>query len=78
MQLVAVKFSPTSDKTYTYHNEGEPVSPGDRVLIETGKGTKAVEVASVRVPAADDPPLAFKTKGILGLAPPPEEEGAAP
>lgn len=72
-QHVAVKFNPESERTYTYHNDGEPVAAGDRVLIETGKGTKVVTVHSVRVRSADDPPLEFETKGILGLAPPPEE-----
>ena len=80
MQHVAVKYSETSEKTYTFHNDGAPVAPGDRVLIETGKGTKVVLVASVREPSPGDKPLEFKTKPILGLAPPPEEktEGGAP
>ena len=78
MQHVIVKFSPDSDRTYTYHNEGPPVAAGDKVVIETGKGTKAVEVVRVATPAPDDPPLGFKTKGILGLAPPPPEEEGAP
>ena len=80
MQHVAVKYSESSEKTYTFHNDGVPVAPGDRVLVETGKGTKVVVVASVREPAPDDKPLGFATKPILGLAPPPEEkpEGETP
>lgn len=73
MQHVAVKFSDKSERTYTFHNDGPPVAPGDRVLIGAGKSTKTVVVHSVREPQPDDEPLGFETKPILGLAPPAEE-----
>lgn len=74
-QHIAVKFNDTSERTYTFHNDGDHVAAGDRVLIPSGKGTKAVLVHSVRVPGDNDPPLEFETKGILGLAP--KEESAS-
>jgi hypothetical protein len=68
-QYLTAKFSPEDTRTYTYHNDGEPVAPGDQVLVP-GKGDKprTVTVAEVGVPKPDG----FETKAILGLAPPPE------
>lgn len=72
-QHVAVKFNDASERTYTFHNDGDPVVAGDWVLIQSGGKTKAVIVHSVRVPQDGDEPLGFETKGIMGLAPPKPE-----
>lgn len=65
-QYVAAKFRVEDKRTYTYHNDGDPVKPGDRVKVEdrSGDGWKAVHVAEVSYAA---PP--FATKPVLGLAP---------
>jgi len=63
MQYVAVKFRAEDKRTYTYHNEGEPVRKGDRVKVldQLGNGRKTVTVDSV---GDQRPP--FATKPILG------------
>lgn len=62
-QYVAVQFKPWDRRTYTYHNDGEPVAEGDKVEVTTNDGTKTVTVASVSYEAP-----AFETKPIDGLA----------
>ena len=71
-QFVACKFKPWDQRSYTYHNDGAPVAVGDRVTVETAKGTQTVTVDAL-VPHAPT----FPTKPILGLAPPPDEEPPA-
>lgn len=34
-QYVAVRFTPGDRRTYTYHNDGPPVAPGDTVTVAT-------------------------------------------
>ncbi|MEJ7831276.1 MAG: hypothetical protein WKF79_00035 [Nocardioides sp.] len=63
---------------YTYHNDGQPVAAGDRVLVNGrgGKGTRAVTVH-----AADVPQPKFVTKAIIGPStepPRPSEPAASP
>jgi hypothetical protein len=69
-QFVAVLFKPWDQRSYTYHNDGEPVAIGDSVIVETAKGTQTVTVSAL--PTAVPP---FPTKPIIGKAPP---EGEAP
>jgi hypothetical protein len=72
-QYLTAKFSADEKRAYTYHNDGDPVAPGDRVLVP-GRGDKprTVIVDQIGVPK----PEGFDTKAILGLAPPrAEEEG---
>jgi hypothetical protein len=64
-QFVSVQFHPSDRKTYTYHNDGEPVTEGDQVVVNTDRGPAEVEVISV---FADEPP--FATKPIVGKARP--------
>ena len=54
---------------YTYHNDGEAVWAGQKVLVEGkgGKGTRTVTVQAIGVPKPT-----FATKPIIGPAPPPE------
>lgn len=63
MQYVACKFRSGDARSYTYHNDGEPVSVGDTVKVEDrdGDGWKRVEVVSV---SSQKPK--FETKPILG------------
>jgi hypothetical protein len=65
-QFVAVKFKTWDKRTYTYHNDGEPVAPGDQVKIKDRGGDGWSRVTVVEV--TDEAP-AFATKPILGLAP---------
>lgn len=70
-QYVAVKFRTEDKRSYTYHNDGEPVGAGQQVKIparghppESGEWSRAT-VVEIGVPKPDK----FETKGILGLAP---------
>lgn len=67
-QFVAVAFS-EGGRAYTYHNDGEPVTIGDVVLVPVrGDARQAAHVVSL--PA--EPP--FETKPIVGKHTPAEEE----
>lgn len=59
-QYVAVRFRRGDRRTYTYHNDGPPVLPGDTVKINGREGWTAVEVVEVTL---DAPP--FETKPIM-------------
>lgn len=61
-QYVAVQFKP-GGRPYTYHNEGPPVSIGDRVKLENRDGIVTVTVSEI-----SDTPPPFATKPIIGLA----------
>lgn len=76
-QFVAIKFRATDNRTFTYHNDGEPVSPGDLIRIpdKSGEGWKRVTVESVTLVAPT-----FQTKPIVGpdgpeITPPAEKRG---
>lgn len=62
-QYVACKFRSEDTRSYTYHNDGEPVAVGDLVKVADARsdGWKRVEVVSV----SDQAPT-FATKPILG------------
>lgn len=62
-QFVSVQFQPGDSRSYTYHHDGDPLSEGDRVVVETKKGRSTVTVLSV---GADEPH--FPTKPIIGRA----------
>lgn len=68
-QFVVCTFRKGDTRSYTYHNDGDPVAAGDEVKVEdprsTEGGWKRVYVVSV---GGKKPP--FPTKPILGLAPP--------
>ena len=63
-QFILCKFRESDTRAYTYHNDAEPVAPGDvvRVADRSGDGWKKVFVAGV----TDEVPR-FETKPILGL-----------
>jgi hypothetical protein len=65
-QYVLCTFRQSDTRTYTYHNDGEPVAKGDVVRVEDARadGWKRVYV----VGTTDEAPR-FATKPILGLAP---------
>jgi hypothetical protein len=74
MQYVACKFHRVDHRTYTYHNEGDPVAIGDMVKVADSRsdGWKRVEVVAI----VDQAPP-FPTKPILGkIEPEPPEEDA--
>lgn len=64
-QFVACKFRINDTRTFTYHNDGDPVADGDTIRVpdKSGDGWKKVYV----VDAAAPEPTAFPTKPILGL-----------
>lgn len=62
-QYVKCRFAADDKRKYTYHNDGDPVAPGDMVRVETKDGAKTVEVVAV----GDEKPN-FKTKPVLGKA----------
>lgn len=70
-QYVTVKFKEAEKRAYTFHNDGEPLKPGDEVKLPS-RGSKDPDawsrgyVATVNV----EKPSAFETKGVMGLAPP--------
>lgn len=63
-QYLACQFRPGDVRSYTYHNDGDPVMIGDFVTVETRRGTAEVEVIDeVGMPL-------FETKPILGKVEP--------
>lgn len=71
-QFCACKFRPNDTRAYTYRNDGEPVSSGDRVIVATDRGEQTVTVIEI----TDQSP-GFACKAIIGLAPPKEEQPPA-
>lgn len=65
-QYVAVKFNAWDQRSYTYHNDGDPVEIGDEILVEARGEQKRVVVDSIPFHA----PTKFETKPIIGKAPP--------
>ena len=62
-QYIACKFRPEDTRTYTYHNDGNPVRVGDFVKVADNRsdGWKRVEVVAL----LDNAPP-FETKELLG------------
>jgi len=71
-QFVAVLFKPWDQRSYTYHNDGEPVAIGDSVIVATAKGDQIVTVSALPTETPS-----FPTKPIIGKAPPPDEPQAS-
>jgi hypothetical protein len=65
-QFVQVKF-PRGGRLYTYHNDGDPVVPGDQVKI-AGRGDDGWQAAHVDAISFTKP--AFDTKPIMGRVDP--------
>lgn len=61
-QFVACKFRSGDSRTYTYHNDGDPVAVDDFVKVADARsdGWKRVQVTAI----VDEPH--FPTKPILG------------
>lgn len=66
-QFVVIKFRPTDDRAYTYHNDGEPLAAGQTARIESksGEGWQLVYVAEAWFPDGEKPQPDFATKPIL-------------
>ena len=62
-QYVAVKFSPVDSRSYTYHNDGEPLAVGDMAKVPARGDPSAWRRAKVEA-IVDKPD--FDTKAILG------------
>lgn len=60
-QYIACAFWEKATRTYTYHNEGEPVAVGDEVRVEVPEGGWKRVIARSIVGKPD-----FPTKPILG------------
>jgi hypothetical protein len=70
-QYVACRFA-ESGRTYTYHNDGEPVAVGDKVKVLTQReGQKTVTVAEILTAKPK-----FDTKPVLGKVVAEEKEKA--
>lgn len=70
-QYVAVKFRKGDSRSYTYHNDGNPVRIGDEVKVPDRELDSWKRVEVVDLPAEKPQ---FETKAILGLAPPRQED----
>ena len=70
-QFIACVFRPGDTRSYTYHNDGDPVAVGDKVLVESPRdeGKMTIEVVKI-VPEKPS----FPTKPIIGKAPAAEEK----
>lgn len=60
-QYVACLFNPGDERSYTYHNDGDPVAVNDRVRVPSRKIERVVTVCAVDLPAPS-----YETKAILG------------
>lgn len=71
-QFVAVKFHRSDKRQYTYHWDGDPIAPGDKVKVPQASppGWRTLTVESV---SWANPP--FATKAIIGKV---EEPAPAP
>ena len=60
-QYITAEFRKGS-RAYTYHNDGEPVAPGDRIVVQGRGGPQVITVVELlfEVPT-------FETKPIVGL-----------
>jgi len=67
-QYVACKFRVQDTRTYTYHNDGAPVAPGDQVKVADARGADDAWKRVFMVSVSDRKPD-YPTKPILGLAP---------
>lgn len=72
-QYISCGFRPDATKGYTYHNDGPPVAPGDRVVVESRNGGES----KVTVLAVVDQPD-IETNGILRLAEEPAPDAEVP
>ena len=63
-QFIACKFRENDTRTYTYRNDGEPVLPGDKVVIADRHGDGLQKIFVVDVDVAEP---SFECKPILGL-----------
>jgi hypothetical protein len=71
-QFIRCKFHESDTRTYTYHNDGEPVAVGDMVKVPDNRSDGWKRVKVVEVDAQE--PTGFATKGILGKV---EDDAAA-
>lgn len=70
MQYVICKFRLNDARAYTYHNKGEPVKVGDRVMVDARGQDGWIGVHVIGLADAKPP---YETKPIHGLAQQPKE-----
>jgi hypothetical protein len=68
-QYATCTFRKGDSRSYTYHNDGDPVAIGDEVKVEDPRSTDGIW-KRVYVVGVDHPKPSFPTKPILGIAPP--------
>lgn len=68
-QFISCKFRTGDTRTFSYHNDGEPVAEGDTVRVPNRSGEGWTKVFVVTV---DDPEPPYATKPIVGLHVEPE------
>ena len=71
-QFVACAFT-NGGRSYTYHNDGDPVAVGDKVEVETRHGIAVVDVLNV----TNEFNSSFETKPIIGKHQPAEDTSNA-
>lgn len=71
-QFIACAFRKGDTRTYTYHNDRDPVAVGDEVIVTTARGPSKVFVSAL----IDEAPK-FETKPIVGPAPQAPDPAAA-
>ncbi len=69
-QFVACKFRSSDARTYTYHNDGEPLAIGDKARVEAPRDEGWVTVEVVAITEAPT----FPTKPIIEKAPEPSSD----
>lgn len=61
-QFIRIAYRENDDRTYTFHNDGDPVEPGDVVHLRDGRDPTRTVRGYVRG-ITEEPP--FPTKGII-------------
>lgn len=69
-QFAACRFRSTDTRTFTYHNDAEPLAPGDFVEVDARGSVKTVEVVSITDLAPE-----FETKPVIRKV---EQDAEAP
>lgn len=62
-QYVSVTFRPDDARSYSYHNDGEPLAPGQTARVESSRGEQGWQLVYVASVTFDQPE--FETKPIL-------------
>jgi hypothetical protein len=74
-QFIECRFRPTDQRSYCYHNDGEPAAVGDMVVVHSRRSSRspAVETTVEVVALVEQPP--FATKPIIGPVEADDQDG---